>query len=206
MKRAVGLAGGVVAAAAAVLLLLLALDIRGLHHRIAADDARLVAQPVSAHLWEPPQIVPGQAARRVLGIRRDLAYREGLRLLLLGRPWLNTTLFPREVGKDRNLAEVSLSRLAQSDPDNVRRSNELNMIGVLNMVTTSRADRTQRKSNLLRANLSFRDAIDADEHNDDAKYNLEIVLRLIQKQRVSVNTLQGLGGVATLSTRYGNGY
>jgi hypothetical protein len=206
MKRVVGLAGAILAAAGAVLLLLLALDVRTLRDRLAADDARLVAQPVSANLWEPPQIVPGQAARRVLGIRRDLAYREGLRLLLLGRPWLNTTLFPREVGKDRNLAEVFLSQLAQSDPDNVRRSNELNMIGVLNMVTTSRADRTQRKSNLLRANLSFRDAIDADEHNDDAKYNLEIVLRLIQKQRVSVNTLQGLGGVATLNTRYGNGY
>jgi hypothetical protein len=206
MKRVVGLAGAILAAAGAVLLLLLALDVRTLRDRLAADDARLVAQPVSAHLWEPRQIVPGQAARRVLGIRRDLAYREGLHLLLLGRPWLNTTLFPREVGKDRNLAEVFLSRLAQSDPDNVRRSNELNMIGVLNMVTTSRADRTQRKSNLLRANLSFRDAIDANEHNDDAKYNLEIVLRLIQKQRVSVNTLQGLGGVATLKTRYGNGY
>jgi hypothetical protein len=206
MKRAIGLAGVVVAASAAVLLFLLALDIRGLHHRLAADDARLLAQPVRADLWQPPQIVPGHAARRVLGISRDLAYREGLRLFLLGRPWLNTARFPREVGADRNLAAAFLSRLAQSDPDRARRSNELNMLGILSMVQTSRSDRTQRKTNLLRANLSFRDAIAADERNQDAKFNLEVVLRLIQKQPVSGNTLQGLGGAATQNTRFGNGY
>ena len=80
------------------------------------------------------------------------------------------------------------------------------MLGVLDLVSSGPADRIRRLSALVRASGSFRNAILADDKNADAKYNLELTLRLIRTVTQTTNSLKGLGGAATQSRDFGAGY
>ncbi len=205
MKRALALVGAAFAAAAATVLLLLALDLRRYEHRVAADDAALAANPTRRDLWRPAQVVPFGAARSLLGLDDDLAYRRALRLFLLGKPWL-TGQTPLQVQAYRNAAQVELSRLVQHDTNPERRSRELNMLGALSTTAISPLDPAHRLNALVRATLSYRDAVSADDRDDAAKFNLEVSLRLLGNQPTALNSLRGLGGAATESSHFGVGY
>jgi hypothetical protein len=80
------------------------------------------------------------------------------------------------------------------------------MLGILDLVSAGPADRIRRLSALVRASGSFRSAILADEKNADAKYNLELTLRLIRTVTQTTHSLKGLGGAATQSREFGAGY
>jgi hypothetical protein len=206
VKRALGLVAAAVALAAAIVLLLLALDVRRYEHRIAADDAALAADPARPNLWRPEQTIPFSAARRLLGVSDELAYRDALRLFLLGRPWLRTQLVPLRVNAYRNAAQGVLSGLVQRDRDPARRSRELNLLGVLSSVSVTPLDPAHRLNGLVRAALSYRDAIITDERDDAAKFNLEASLRMLGFQPTVGNTLRGLGGAATQNSEFHVGY
>jgi hypothetical protein len=206
MRRALGLAGAALATAAAIVALLLALDVRHYDHRIAADDAALAASPARYDLWRPGQAVPFGTAKGLLGLDDDLAYRHALRLFLLGKPWLTTPIPPLKVVAYRNSAQIELARLVQHDTNPTRRSRELNMLGALSTEAISPLDPAHRLNALVRATLSYRDAVNADDGNDNAKFNLEIALRLLGNQPTAANSLRGLGGAATESLHYGVGY
>lgn len=206
MKHAVGLTCAIVAAAAAVVLLLLALDVRRVEHRLAAGDAAVLAQPERTDLWSAKQVVPFGAARRLLVRGNDLAFRQAFRTFLLSRPWLNSALSPVDVNAARSEAELEFAQLSQTDANPVRRSRELDMLGILNLSGGTPGDPQYRPADLGRASLAFREAIASSDANDDAKFNLEVVLRLIAQQPVTSRNLRGLGGVATQSTQFGNGY
>jgi hypothetical protein len=206
VKRALALAGAALAAAAAVIALLLALDIRRYEHRIAADDASLAANPGRADLWRPAQIVPFGAAKEMLGLDDDLAYRHALRLFLLGKPWSTASVPSLQLVTYRNEAQVELARLVQHDPNPARRSRELNLLGALSTAAVSPLDPAHRLNALVRATLSYRDAVNADDSDDSAKFNLEVALRLLGKEPTAANSLRGLGGAATESSHFGVGY
>ena len=206
MKRALGLLAAAVALAAAIVLLLLALDVRRYEHRIAADDAALAVNPARPSLWRPEQTIPFAAARRLLGVSDDLAYREALRLFLLGRPWLRSELVPLRINAYRSAAQSVLSGLVQHDRNAARRSRELNLLGVLSSVSVTPLDPARRLNGLVRAALSYRDAIITDERDDAAKFNLEVSLRMLGFQPTVGNTLRGLGGAATKNTEFHVGY
>lgn len=206
MKRALGLVAAVLALVGAVVLLLLALDVRRYEHRIAADDAALAANPARPNLWRPTQVIPFGAARGMLGISDDLAYRDGLRLFLLGRPWLFSELIPVRVNAYRDSAQAQLSEFVQHDPDTARRSRELNLLGVLSSVNVTPLDPAHRLNGLVRAALSYRDAILTDERDEAPKFNLEVSLRMLGFEPTVGNTLRGLGGAATLNTEFHTGY
>jgi hypothetical protein len=206
VKRALGLAGAAFAAAAAVVALLFALDIRRYQHRIAADDAALVANPARADLWRPGQAVPFGAAKTLLGIEDDLKYRRALRLFLLGKPWSTAPVPPIQLVAYRNAAQVELARLVQQDTNAARRSRELNMLGALSTAAISPLDPAHRLNALVRATLSYRDAVNADDSDDNAKFNLEVALRLLGLNPTAANSLRGLGGAATESAHFGVGY
>jgi hypothetical protein len=206
MRRVLALAGAALAAAAAAVSLLLALDIRRYDHRIAADDQAVAASPARSDLWRPNQVVPFGAAKGLLGLGDDIAYRRALRLFLLGKPWSQEQFVPVQVVAYRNAAAIELARLVQHDPDAARRSRELNMLGAISTTAISPLERVHRLSAIVRATLSYRDAVHADDGNDNAKFNLEVALRLLGTQPVSLNSLRGLGGEATESTHFGVGY
>jgi hypothetical protein len=206
MRRALALLAAGLAAAAGIVALLLALDVRRYDHRIGADDAALAASPLRHDLWRPGQAVPFGAARGLLGIDDDLAYRHALRLFLLGKPWLTAPVPPLQIVAYRNAAQVELARLVQRDTNPERRSRELNMLGALSTTAISPLDPAHRLNALVRATLSYRDAVAADDRDDAAKFNLEVALRLLGKQPTAANSLRGLGGAATESSHFGVGY
>jgi hypothetical protein len=207
MRRPLALAVALVAVGVAVLVLLLAVDLRRYERALAADDAAFRVDPARESLWEPPQIVPFGAARGLLGVGEQVAYRKAMRLFILGRPRLNVLETTPSIQAYRSEATTALWRLARRDGVARRRSGELNMVGVLDLVSAGPSDPVAWLRALVRASGSFRRAIVADERAaEDAKFNLEVTLRLIQAVRSNSSTLKGLGGSATQTTTVGSGY
>jgi hypothetical protein len=68
MTRALRIGAGVACLAAAAVALLLAVDVRAWQGRLAADDLRFRNVPARGGLWQPQQIVPFGAARRLLAL------------------------------------------------------------------------------------------------------------------------------------------
>jgi hypothetical protein len=101
---------------------------------------------------------------------------------------------------------VELARLVQHDTDSARRSRELNMLGALSTAAISPLDPAHRLNALVRATLSYRDAVNADDSDDNPKFNLEVALRLLGVNPTAANSLRGLGGAATESSHFGVGY
>jgi hypothetical protein len=206
VSRALALTPALAAVAAGVVLLLLAVDVRQYERRIPDDDAVFGIELQRDDLWRPPQIVPFGVARRLLGIGDDLAYRDALRRFGLARPRRNPLLATPGLAADRSVAAVALSRLVQREVDPARRSSELNMLGILDLVALGPSDAVRRQAALLRAISSFRDAISANDRNADAKFNLEVALRVVAETQSQTNSLRGLGGTATQSQSTGQGY
>ena len=205
-SRWIGLSAALLTAAAGVTLLLLALDVRRYEQRLGSVDAVYRADPARDDLWRPAQVVPFGAARRLLGIDDDLRFRQTLRLFALGQPWASPVQVTPVMVAHRSEAQVALVGPAEHDPLAWRRSRELNMLGVLDLVAFNPVDSIRRLQALLRASASFRSAIVADETDADAKFNLEVALRLIQDVPLDARTLRGLGGTATEDQPIGEGY
>jgi hypothetical protein len=200
------LAGAAVAVAFAVLLLLLAVDVRRYERALVDDDSVFRVDPVRQDLWQPSQLVPLGTARRLLGVGDQIEYRRAVRLFALGRPRVNAFEASPEMQRHRAEAAVELWRVAQDDPQSLRRSRALNMLGVLDLVSVGSDEPVERMRALVRATSSFRRAIAADERNAEAKFNLEVALRLIDEVRLNNPTLKGLGGAATHVDETGTGY
>jgi hypothetical protein len=206
MRRLLALAGALVAVAVAVLLLLLAVDVSRYERALVDDDSVFRVDPVRRDLWKPSQLVPFGVARRLIAVDDQIEYRRALRRFALGRPRVNVFEASPEIQRHRAEAAVELWRVARSDPDPVRRSRALNMLGVLDLVGVGADEPVERMRALVRATSSFRRAIVADERNAEAKFNLEVALRLIDEVRLNNPTLRGLGGSATHADESGTGY
>jgi hypothetical protein len=198
VKRGLALAGAFVAVGAAVFLLLLAVDVRRYERALADDDATFRLNPARKDLWNPPQLIPFGAARGLLGIDGQVRYRRAVRLFALGEPRVHLLETTPPMQRYRSEAAVTLWRLGQSDDDARRRARELNLLGVVDLLSLGASDPVERMMSLLRASASFRRAIAADEERaEEAKVNLELSLRMIAAVRATNLTLKGLGGSAT---------
>jgi hypothetical protein len=206
VKRWLALAAVCLVTGVAVLLVVLAIDVRREGNRLGRDDTAFRLDPTRGDLWRPPQVAPFDAARRLLGITDQVAYRHVVQLFALSRPKIDVLRATASMQTYRSIAAVQLWSRAQHDPDTARRSRELNMLGILDLVSAGPADRIRRLAALVRASGSFRNAIIADERNADAKFNLELTLRLIRTATQTTASLKGLGGAATQSRDFGAGY
>ena len=206
MRRWLALAAICLLTGAAVLLVLLAIDVRREGERLGRDDVAYRLDPTRSDLWRPAQIVPFDASRRLLGTTDQVAYRRVVQLFALSRPKIDVLRATAAMQTYRSEAAVELWSRAQHDPDASRKSRELNMLGILDLVSAGPADRVRRLAALVRASGSFRSAILADDTDADAKYNLELTLRLIRTVTQTTHSLKGLGGAATQSRDFGAGY
>ena len=168
-------AAGLILSCAGVLLVLLAFDVGRWHAAIVRGDVRFAADPGGRYPWAARTILPLGAGERVLGVRDDVAYRQGVRLFRIGQPRVAQ---PRAGAvRARSLAQTVLTHASRSDPDPRRRSAEVNLLGSLflagNAGTTDPAARTDF---LAAANAEYAAAVALDPENDDAKYNLELTL------------------------------
>ena len=181
MKASVRTLAAAATFALAAVLALLANDIRRWDGALREGDARFVAGAGAEDLWRADTLLPSGAGRRLLGLDDDLAYRAAVRMFRLGRtrePAFGRDLLPAY----RVDAETQLEEIARSGADRGRRSQALNLIGVLTLAR-ARSD-PARSAGIVRESIStFRAAIEVDPRNTDAKANLELLLRLRADER-----------------------
>ena len=199
---------GAVATAVGVVVMLLAVDVGRWNTTFAHDDVRFKFQPTRADLWQPDEIVPFHLAKRMLSIDDDLFYRETLRHFYLAQPrankWEHTN-----IDAVRSEATVALAAYIREGKNQARRSQAANLLGILGLALAATDDPGQRLRFLLFASREFRGALTFDQSNEDAKFNLELALRLLKQQPTSTgggaSHGPGRGGGAALA-KPGSGY
>ena len=172
MRRAVVAAAWILAALAVpagAALAVLALDVARTSDELASDDAWFQAAPMrQSGLWE----LGGGA---VLGLEDDVRYRELAGLYLRVEPGrVDYQGFP-ELESLRARAQFELTRLSRAEADPVRQSRLLTLYGVMTLDDRP-LDKLERERMIRRAISAFRNAIDLDPTNVDAKTNLEAAL------------------------------
>jgi hypothetical protein len=202
------LSAAIAALAAGAIVLLLALDVGRWQTTLARGDVRFQTAPTQTKLWQADEILPFHVAKRLLGIGDDIAYRNTLRSFWLARPHANKWLEPN-VDVVRSEATVALANFIRKSHDPQRRAQAANLLGIIALDLAASDDPGQRLRFLLYASRSFRGALTYDQSNEDAKYNLELTLRLLRQQPTSTGGGAahgpGRGGGAALA-KPGSGY
>lgn len=180
LPRKLLLVAAAVCVVLAVFLALVAVDVARWRTAISADDVRFtVGAPTSG--WNLDTVAPFRAGERTLGVRDDIAFRRMLRLLRESRLLDYTVSDPVLAIRRTELAE-QLESIVARDPDPVLRSRASSLLGVAGVVSwnstppqgTQQLDRSEL---LLAAIASFEQAIGFDPENDDAKFNLQLMLQ-----------------------------
>jgi hypothetical protein len=193
--------------AVGAVLLMLALDARAWRTTVARDDLRFRALPGHRGLWKPETTLPGDPASALLGTGDTTAYRRALQLF-----WYSRIGASSEASHDLPLlraeAQKRLQDLIERGVSARERSYAANLLGVL-VVTTPTPGNSQIEQILKRAAGYFQQAIRIDDGNNEAKLNLELVLRVTKpgKGRFGKDAKVGYGfGRGRGASRAGGGY
>jgi hypothetical protein len=198
------------AAVAAVLLLLAAVDVKRWQGGLANDDVRFSTAPAASDLWQVNALLPGDPARRVLSISDDVRYRRAVQAFVAAHPRDPGFLRP-ELEAARVKAQVRLREIAQRETNAERRSEMLNLLGALSTAAARWQQQTQERVDSLEASVGyFTRAVHADRANEDAMFNLEVLLRRLGDEPPSFETPGGrlprdnasLGGLRSPGTGY----
>jgi hypothetical protein len=188
---------------------LLATDVLRWQHRMEWGDTRFEAGSTESGLWSLPQPFLLHTSNSVLALGDDRTYRMAVREFVLGRPREEHFSDAEQISQ-RGRAQEQLATLVEGGQDAKRRAAAANLIGVLGFANAA-IDPQQASTYLAGAITSFRQAIELDPGNADAKYNLELALvRLPDAKRSagqnpSSNTQSGTGSGAGAG-RSGSGY
>jgi hypothetical protein len=166
-------------AAGTVLLALVAVDVTRWHATLGRDDVRYAAGAPSSG-WHPSTLAPLDLGARALGVTDDVRFRRML-LLLRSSKLRDVTVSDPVLAIRRTDLTEQLEAILAYDPDPRQRSRAASLLGVLNIAAWNAApavgaDR-DRAELLLAAVAAFEQALDLDVENDDAKYNLELLLQ-----------------------------
>jgi hypothetical protein len=185
----------VLSAGITVVLVLLALDVNSWKTTVARDDLRFRALPTHTHLWRPSTVLPGDPASVLIGTGTTVQYRRALQYF-----WFSHVGNNPEVRQDaptlRADAQDKLQKLMKTGPNAHQRSAAANLLGVLVVTTPSIAnDPSAITQTLTRSAEYFQEAIALDPGNNDAKENLELVLRLTRpgKGKIGNDARSGYG-------------
>ena len=185
VKRGVIVAAVLGCALLSVFFVFLAVDVVRSHEALASGDDTYASAPKQGGLWQPGALGASTLSRKVLGVDDDLKFREAVRALRLSQRDKPTDSGPDAI-LQRAKAQKLLQEVSASDPDPRRRSRALSLLSVL-MLSTPAADQDERATTQRIALANLQKAIETDPTNDEAKYNLEVVLR----RRAGVQQVQG---------------
>lgn len=174
----------------ALALVVVALDVLRTPDQVTADDTRFQTSPKrQAGLWDYG-FLPNDLTEQVLGLEDDVDYRNVVGLYARAEPGkVNYQGFP-DLEKLRAKAQFELTRLSRADPDLTRRAKLLTLFGVMTLDARPYSDE-ERDTMLQGAVSSFRAALDLDRDNEDAKTNLETVLRVFGPVALPSNAPSG---------------
>jgi len=160
----------------AALLVTFAFDVLRWNRSLETQDVRFLAAPTQARFSPPPTLVPFRGTERALGAGDDLAFRRQLQGFARVRPGVQ---FTEQLLALRAETQLGLAGLSRSDPDARRRSRAANMIGVIALNENLAPRDPDALANLITGAIgSFRNAVEIDPGNSDAKVNLELALRI----------------------------
>jgi hypothetical protein len=182
-RRRLEIAGAAVCALLALLLVVFAVDVLRWQSELGGADVRFDATPRSGaqDRWAVDGILPSSLEKLAFRVEDDLEYREAIQLFARVEPGA-VQIFGPQLENLYGTAQVEVGRIGRVDPDPARRSRALNLAGVFqvgrqaspsNQVT----DAAERLAVLRQAIGLFQSAVRLDESNEDAKLNLELVLR-----------------------------
>jgi hypothetical protein len=209
LRRSAAVVGGIAALAGAVVLLLVAVDARAWSATVRDDDQLFRVAPARA-TWAADARAPFGLSERLLGTADDVRLRRAVQAFQVAR--LRTTFVTTQdpvyqVAKAK--AQLALVAVQRQGPSNRDRSIAANLLGVL-AFQEARLDPSSAQTSIRRAALAFRRAILWDDTNEDAKSNLELVLRLTQAANQVRRDQAGIFGNArghgTGAGRGGTGY
>jgi hypothetical protein len=198
------------AAVAAVLFLLAAFDVKRWQERIANDDVRFSTAPATTNLWQANALLPGDPARRLLSSSDDVRYRLAVQAFLASHPREPGFLRP-ELEAARVEAQVRLREIAQRETNAQRRSEVLNLLGALSTAAARWQQQTRERVESLETSVAYyTEAVRLDRTNEDAMFNLEVLLRRLGDEPPSFETPGGrlprenasLGGLRSPGTGY----
>jgi hypothetical protein len=193
---------GVVAVACvlgASFLALLAAELVRWQHQVSRDDRLFQVTPQRSGLWQVSHAPSLDPSKWILGLDDDVAYRRALQLFWLGKPALT---YKPDQPADSLRAQVTLARIATTDPSPKRRANALDLLGYLLLAGPGTQDIKLRLAHLTEGISDFRDAIGLDPDAVDAKLNLELALRA---QQEVLDEFVGHGATAGVGARAGGG-
>jgi hypothetical protein len=163
-----------VSTAAAALLGLFAADVREVGDRFDAVDAGLSRAAATAPKWDGSGMLPHDPARRILDVDDDRDLRQGIWYFKKGR----RTSY-EESATAFALAGGSFVRVGTGS--NVREASQAqDLLGVLAYYSRASSGVGFDESDSVAA---FAQALLLDPVNDDAKYNLELVLRALRAEK-----------------------
>lgn len=151
-----------------------ALRWRGLVEREDVTFDRAHGRP---GLWRPDTFLPGDPVERTIGVRDDIAFRRALQKWVLARP-------AQQPRNQHDLAlradaDAQLAFVADAGASAETRSRVATLRGVL-ALEEARSSGPRGAAAIERSLDYFREAIRLDGTNSQAKYDLELVLRLAQ--------------------------
>jgi hypothetical protein len=172
--RAVRLGSALFLLAAATVAALLAADLLGWHDTVRAGDSEFMRQPASAS-WSGSSVLPFDPALRILGLGDQLAFRRAARSFVGVEAAGNGIDNGYSESQARGALEGVLANLAQG-PDRRLDSAAENLLGILAFKDSQqRGPSTPAPVDVSVAD--FESAVELDPSNQEAKFNLELLLR-----------------------------
>lgn len=170
LVAAVLLAAGLVLGVAAV-------DALRWHGLVERDDVAFDRAHGQPGLWRPDPLFPGNPVERMIGVGDDIAFRRALQRWVLARP-------AQQPRNQHDLAlradaDAQLALAADAGGSAETRSRVATLRGVL-ALEEARSSGPRGAAAIERSLEQFRVAIRLDGKNSQAKYDLELVLRLAQ--------------------------
>lgn len=180
----------VLAVPLAILLAVVAADVLRTPTQLTSDDTRFQTAPMrQGGLWDFGYL-PDDLTEEILGLEDDVTYRNAVGLYLRAEPGRTDWQGFPELERLRAKAQYELTRLSKEDPDLTRRSRLLTLYGVITLDSRPLGNE-ERESQLRTAVSAFRSALDLDRSNEDAKTNLETVLRVFGPVALPSNSPTG---------------
>jgi hypothetical protein len=164
----------------AALLAVFAHDVRAWQTTVRHDDLRFQATPAAARLWRPPTLLPGDPAGLALSTNSTTEWRHTLQNFYYTQlgfdPQTNADSSTLDADTEKMLQQMTLTAATPAE-----RSDAANLLGVL-VITTASAAAIGNNEGVVAQTLQqtagyFQQAIALDPSNDDAKQNLELLLR-----------------------------
>lgn len=207
LRRALPFVAAIAALVAAVFSAYVAREASLLHDEIRRSDAAFRADPRRDDLWQVER--RASVVRRLLESEDDVAYRRASRLFeLLRRRGRNPYDFDaRAFRADAQLALVEARQTGLPKPV---QSNAANLDAIM-IVEEAIGDPRNGPALFERALEGFRRSIALDPANEEAQFNLELLIRLLEPNQVrlqirwNVNP-PGRGVAGARAVRRGHGY